>query len=175
VRYEFSILLLVRIGRAHGMTEEKEPVREKKQALRVGPRVETRLVFADNKRLDEAAKVAGQTRAEFARQAILWYLDNFENLDKNKREAEVSQAMRYATQEHVKAINSGVDRICKMLARQGRAVGTLYELAWMALPDDDNARAAFDDAVKIAKQKMARHVELDEQEQAEKMKKVVKG
>ena len=45
----------------------------------------------------------------------------------------------------------------------------------MALPDDDNARAAFDDAVKIAKQKMARHVELDEQEQAEKMKRVVKG
>jgi hypothetical protein len=60
-----------------------------------------------------------------------------------------------------------------MLARQGRAVGTLYELAWMALPDDDNARAAFNDAVMIAKQKMAKHVELDEQEQAEKMKKVV--
>ena len=157
------------------MTEKDESLTEKKQALRIGPRVETRLVSADSKRLDKAAKVAGQTRAEFARQAILWYLDNLENLEHNKREAEVSQAMRYATQEHVKAINSGVDRICKMLARQGRAVGTLYELAWMALPDDDNARAAFDDAVKIAKQKMAKHVELDEQEQAEKMKRVVKG
>ncbi len=155
--------------------EKEESVAEKKQSLRVGPRVETRLVQADSNRLDVAAKEAGQTRAEFSRQAILWYLDNLENLDNNKREAEVSQAMRYATQEHVKAINSGVDRICKMLARQGRAVGTLYELAWMALPDDDNARAAFDDAVKIAKQKMAKHVELDEQEQAEKMKRVVKG
>lgn len=157
------------------MTEEQELLTEKKQSLRVGPRVETRLVSADIKRLDDAAKNAGQTRSEFARQALLWYLDNLDNLENNKREAEVSQAMRYATDQHVKAINSGVDRMCKMLARQGRAIGTLYELAWMALPDDDNARAAFDDAVKIAKQKMAKHVELDEQEQSEKMKKVVKG
>lgn len=157
------------------MTKKQELLTAKKQPLRVGPRVETRLVSTDIKRLDVAAKEAGQSRSEFARQAILWYLDNLENLDNNKREAEVTQAIRYATDEHVRAINSGVDRMCKMLARQGRAVGTLYELAWMALPDDENARAAFDDAVKIAKQKMAKHVELDEQEQADKMKKVVKG
>ena len=156
------------------MTEKQESLTEKKQPLRVGPRVETRLVSADIKRLDVAAKEAGQSRSEFARQAILWYLDNLENLDNNKREAEVTQAIRYATDKHVKAINSGVDRMCKMLARQGRAVGTLYELAWMALPDDENAKAAFDDAVKIAKQKMAKHVELDEQEQAEKMKRIIK-
>ena len=173
--HETSILVIAMVMQAHEMTEKEEPVEEKKQPYRMGPRVETRLLATDIKRLDEAAKEVGQTRAELSRQAILWYLDNLENLDNNKREAEVSQAMRYATDQHVKAINSGVDRICKMLARQGRAVGTLYELAWMALPDDDNARAAFDDAVKIAKQKMAKHVELDEQEQAEKMKMVVKG
>lgn len=156
------------------MTEKQELLTAKKQPLRVGPRVETRLVSTDIKRLDVAAKEAGQSRSEFARQAILWYLDNLENLKNDKREAEVTQAIRYATDKHVKAINSGVDRMCKMLARQGRAVGTLYELAWMALPDDENARAAFDDAVKLAKQKMAKHVELDEQEQAEKMKRVIK-
>ena len=148
---------------------------EEKKSLRVGPRVETRLASADVKRLEAAAEKAGQSRAEFARQALLWYLDNLENLEHDKREAEVAQAMKYATEQHVRAINSGVDRICKMLARQGRAVGTLYELAWMALPDDDNARAAFENAVQIAKQKMARHVERDEQEIAEKMKKVVKN
>ena len=155
------------------MTKKQELLTAKKQPLRVGPRVETRLVSTDIKRLDVAAKEAGQSRSEFARQAILWYLDNLENLENDKREAEVTQAIRYATDKHVKAINSGVDRMCKMLARQGRAIGTLYELAWMALPDDDNARAAFDDAVKIAKQKMAKHVELDEKEQAEKMKRVI--
>ncbi|MFA6555282.1 MAG: ribbon-helix-helix protein, CopG family [Candidatus Obscuribacterales bacterium] len=155
------------------MTKKQELLTAKKQPLRVGPRVETRLVSTDIKRLDVAAKEAGQSRSEFTRQAILWYLDNLENLENDKREAEVTQAIRYATDKHVKAINSGVDRMCKMLARQGRAIGTLYELAWMALPDDDNARAAFDDAVKIAKQKMAKHVELDEKEQAEKMKRVI--
>ena len=102
---------------------------EEKQSLRIGPRVETRLASADIKRLEAAAEKAGQTRAEFTRQALLWYLDNLENLEHDKRETEVAQAMRYATDQHVKAINSGVDRICKMLARQGRAVGTLYELA----------------------------------------------
>ena len=155
------------------MTKKQELLTAKKQPLRVGPRVETRLVSTDIKRLDVAAKEAGQSRSEFTRQAILWYLDNLENLENDKREAEVTQAIRYATDKHVKAINSGVDRMCKMLARQGRAIGTLYELAWMALPDDDNARAAFDDAVKIAKQKMAKHVELDEKEQSEKMKRVI--
>ena len=148
---------------------------EEKQSLRIGPRVETRLASADIKRLEAAAEKAGQTRAEFTRQALLWYLDNLENLEHDKRETEVAQAMRYATDQHVKAINSCVDRICKMLARQGRAVGTLYELAWMSLPDDDNARAAFDIAVQSAKQKMAKHVEKDEQELADRMKKVVKG
>ena len=148
---------------------------EEKQSLRIGPRVETRLASADIKRLEAAAEKAGQTRAEFTRQALLWYLDNLENLEHDKRETEVAQAMRYATDQHVKAISSGVDRICKMLARQGRAVGTLYELAWMSLPDDDNARAAFDIAVQSAKQKMAKHVEKDEQELADRMKKVVKG
>ena len=148
---------------------------EEKQSLRIVPRVETRLASADIKRLEAAAEKAGQTRAEFTRQALLWYLDNLENLEHDKRETEVAQAMMYATDQHVKAINSGVDRICKMLARQGRAVGTLYELAWMSLPDDDNARAAFDIAVQSAKQKMAKHVEKDEQELADRMKKVVKG
>ncbi len=81
--------------------------------------------------------------------------------------------MRYATEQIVKAINGGVDRICKMLARQGRAIGTLYELSWMSLPDDEDARKAFEAAATKAKQKMARHVENDEKEFAERLKKVV--
>jgi TRAP-type C4-dicarboxylate transport system substrate-binding protein len=81
--------------------------------------------------------------------------------------------MRYATDQHVKAINSGVERVCKMLARQGAAIGTLYELSWMALPDDENARAAFEAASNTAKQKMRKHVERDEAEISDKMKKVV--
>ena len=129
---------------------------EPKRSLKFSPRVETRLNMSDLKRLDEAAKTAGKTRADFARQALLWYLDNQDKLTHDDREAEVAQAIRYATDQHVKATKNGVDRICKMLARQGAAIGTLYELSWMALPDDDNARAAFEAASNTAKQKMRR-------------------
>lgn len=146
---------------------------EPKKSLRFSPRVETRLNLADIKRLDDAAKAAGKTRADFSRQALLWYLDNQEKLTADDREAEVAQAIRYATDQHIKATHQGVDRICKMLARQGAAIGTLYELSWMALPDDENARAAFEAAANTAKQKMRKHVERDEADLATRTKKVV--
>lgn len=146
---------------------------EPKKSLRFSPRVETRLAIADMKRLDDAAKAAGKTRADFSRQALLWYLDNQEKLTVDDREAEVAQAIRYATDQHIKATQQGVDRICKMLARQGAAIGTLYELSWMALPDDENARAAFEAASNTAKQKMRKHVERDEADLATRTKKVI--
>jgi hypothetical protein len=146
---------------------------ERKEALRSSPKVETRLARADIKRLDEAALAAGKTRADFARQALLWYLDNKDKLTHDDRETEVAKAIRYATDQHVKATRNGVDRICKMLARQGAAIGTMYELTWMALPDDENARAAFEAASNTAKQKMRRHVERDEEEIAARTSKVV--
>ena len=137
------------------------------------PRVETRLTRPDITRLDEAAKTDGKSRSDFVRHALLWYLDNQEKLEHDKRETEVAQAMRYATDQHVKAINSGVDRVCKMLSRQGSAIGTLYELSWMALPDDENARAAFEAASNTAKQKMRKQVDKDADELASSFKKVV--
>lgn len=146
---------------------------EPKKSLRFSPRVETRLTIADMKRLDDAAKAAGKTRADFSRQALLWFLDNQEKLTVDDREAEVAQAIRYATDQHIKATNQGVDRICKMLARQGAAIGTLYELSWMALPDDENARGAFEAAANTAKQKMRKHVERDEADLATRTKKVI--
>lgn len=137
------------------------------------PKVETRLTRADINRLDEAAKTAGKSRSDLVRFALLWYLDNLEKLEHDDRETEIAKSIRYATDQHVKAINSGTDRICKMLARQGAAIGTLYELSWMALPDDENARKAFDAANTIAKQKMRKYVEKDENELAQSFKKVI--
>lgn len=137
------------------------------------PKVETRLARKDITRMDEAARIAGMSRSEFARKALIWYLDNQEKLTIDDRENETAKAMRYATEQHVKAINSGVDRICKMLSRQGAAIGTLYELSWMALPDDENARKAFEAASNIAKQKIRKRIELDEAELVERIKKVV--
>ncbi len=140
---------------------------------RPDPKVETRLSPTDMNRLNSFSVASKRSKADLAREAIRWYLDNHEKTGGKAREAEISQAIRYATDGLIKAVNSGVDRICKMLARQGRAIGTLYELSWMSLPDDENARLAFEAAATRAKQRMARHVENDEREIAETMKKVV--
>lgn len=140
---------------------------------RADPKVETRLSPKDMDRLNSFSATSKRSKAEIAREAIRWYLDNLEDTGGRIKEATTAQAIKYATDGLIKALNSGVDRICKMLARQGRAIGTLYELSWMSLPDDDNARKAFETAATRAKQRMAQHVEKDERELAESMKQVV--
>jgi hypothetical protein len=127
----------------------------------------------DRARPTQRSKERGVTKSELAREAIRCYIANYEEIKGQTRDGEIAAAMRYATEQIVKAINGGIDRICKMLARQGRAIGTLYELSWMSLPDDEDARKAFEAAPTRAKQKMARHVENDEKEFAERLKKVV--
>ena len=143
-------------------------VKRKYQEISVG------LTLEDRKRLAKIASSEDRTRTEVAREAIRWYLDNYEAQKTATRDSEISQSIRYATDQIVKAINSGVDRICKMLARQGAQVGTLYELSWAALPNDPKAEEAFEAAANRAKQEMRRQTERDEQELVNKIKKVVR-
>ena len=143
------------------------PTKKKFHSLNVG------LAPEDRAQLALIAKAKNKTVTEISREAIRSYLKSYNETGGKAKDAEVSQAIKYATDGLIKAINSGVDRICKMLARQGRAIGTLYELSWMSLPDDENARKAFEAAVTRAKQRMAKHIEKDEMEIAETMKKVV--
>lgn len=131
------------------------------------------LAEKDRLKMAELARLQGRTKTEVAREAIRWYMDNYENIKNQSRDHEIAEAIKYATNQLVKAINNGVDRICKMLSRQGVAIGTLYELSWMALPDDERARRAFEAASNAAKQKMRRRVEMDEAELAERNKKIV--
>jgi hypothetical protein len=130
--------------------------KKKYQMIKVG------ITAADKAKLMDQAMIQGRTQTEVAREAISWYLENLEELRKQKRESEVAQAMRYGTDQIVKAISNGVDRICKMHARQSITIGTMYELTWMSLSDDDQARAAFERAIKEAKRKMRGHIEKDE-------------
>lgn len=127
----------------------------------------------DRGRLAELSRLQGRTKTEVAREAIRWYMDNYENIKNQSRDSEVAQAIRYATDQIVKAINGGVERICRMLARQGAQIGTLYEFSYMVLPDDPNAVAVFEAASSKAKQNQRKHVERDEAELAEAMKKVL--
>ena len=135
--------------------------------------VQVALTLQDRAQLAELAKLKDRKASEILREAVRWYLIHHEETESKSKESINAQATRYAADQIAKAINAGIDRICRMLSRQGRAIATLYELSWMSLPDDDNARAAFHSAAEKAKQRMARHVENDERELAERMRKVV--
>jgi len=136
------------------------------------PKVETRLSRVDLNRLDEAARLAGQSRSDFIRQGLLWYLDNQDNLKEGERESRTAQAIRYASDQIVKAILSATDRICGMLARQGAEVGTLYELTWRACGTAE-AKEQFTAAANTAKQRQRTRLDGDEKAIAERTKKVV--
>ena len=146
-------------------------VREPKKRT-YNPKVETRLARVDINRLDEAARQSGKTRSDFIRQGLLWYLDNLENLKEADRENKTAQAIRYASDQIVKAILSATDRICGMLARQGAEVGTLYELTWRAC-GTPQAKEEFTAAANTAKQRQRNRLDADEKSIAERTKKVV--
>jgi hypothetical protein len=136
------------------------------------PKVETRLTRADINRLDEAAKGSGKSRSDFVRQGILWYLDNLKNLNQDEREGQTAQAIRYASDQIVKAVLSATDRICGMLARQGAEVGTLYELTWRACGSAE-AKEQFEAAAHTAKQRQRTRLDNDERSIAGRTKKVI--
>ncbi|MGD9685221.1 MAG: ribbon-helix-helix protein, CopG family [Candidatus Obscuribacterales bacterium] len=128
----------------------------KKRAF--NPKIESRLASEDFKRLEAMAQAQGVSKSQIVRDAVLHYLDNRDAIAARPRESEVARA-----------INEMTNRICGMLARQGATVGTLYELAWMSLPNEE-ARQAFNSAVNTAKQKMRNRLDKDEKELAEKVK-----
>lgn len=125
------------------------------------PTVETKLTQFDSNRVGELARAEGITKSEVVRAAVLWYLEHKEELANRKRETLIAEEIRGMT-----------DRICGMLARQGTAIGTLYELTWMSLPNED-ARNQFTAAMNTAKQKTRKRLEKDERDMAEAFKKVV--
>ena len=125
------------------------------------PTVETKLAQADSNRVAELARAEGKTKSEVVREAVLWYLEHKEELANRDRETQIAKEIKAMT-----------DRVCGMLARQGAALGTLYELTWMSLPNED-AREQFRAAVTTAKQKMRNRLEKDERDLAEQLKRAV--
>lgn len=126
----------------------------------------------DRGRLAELSRLQGRTKTEVAREAIRWYMDNYEQIKSQSRESETAQAIRYATDQVVKAILSATDRICGMLARQGAEVGTLYELTWRACGTPE-AKEQFTAAANTAKQRQRTRLDADEKAISERTKKVV--
>ncbi len=134
---------------------------EKKRAFR--PTLETKLTREDFNRVDAMAKAEGRSKSEIMREALLWYLDH-----------KAEQANKPRDTETVLAIKEMTNRVCAMLARQGGLVGTLYELTYMSLPNEE-AKKQFQAANSTAKQKMRNRLEKDEKELAEKLGGIVRS
>jgi hypothetical protein len=134
---------------------------EKKRGFK--PTLETKLTREDFNRVDAMAKAEGRTKSEIMREALLWYLDHKAELANKPRETETVQAIKEMT-----------NRVCAMLARQGGQVGTLYELTYMSLPNEE-AKKQFQAANSTAKQKMRTRLEKDEKDLAEKLGGIVRS
>lgn len=126
------------------------------------PKVETRLTQADMDRLNVFAASSKRSKADIAREAIRWYLNNRERIANQQQEDQLSVTLKSMT-----------DRICGMLARQSAQVGTLFELAWQTHVENE-IEDRFHDAANHVKQKMRKRLTDDERAIAEKMKKVVR-
>ena len=128
------------------------------------PKLETKVRREDFQRVNDLAKVEGKTKSEVVREAVLWYLDNQEQLKNEPRETAIALEIEGMT-----------NRICAMLARQGRQIGTVYELTYNNMSLTKEGKAAFEAAANTAKQKHARRVQEEERDVVEAMKKEVKG
>jgi predicted DNA-binding protein len=121
------------------------------------------LVDRDQARLEALAKIDGKTKTELVREALLWYLDHRENEKFAERDSVYARAIKEMT-----------NRICGMLARQGTAIGVLYDVAYAGLPDEES-REAFREIVQKVKSRQRKHLDLDEQSLVAKMKDIVSG
>jgi diacylglycerol kinase family enzyme len=128
------------------------------------PKVETKLTRQDFKRVDDLAKVEGNTKSEIVREAVLWYLDHVDDLKNEQRDTVIAQS-----------IDGMANRVCAMLARQGRQIGTIFELTYSQMSRTKEGKASFEAASSTANQKQNRAVTRDERELVDAMKKKVKG
>lgn len=133
-----------------------------KKKREVKPTVETKLGREDFKRVDDLAKADGVSKSELVRQALLWYLAHRDEQKNEPRDKMITGS-----------IDAMTNRVCAMLARQGRLVGTLVELTYANMSQTKEGQASFNSAASTARQKMAKSVEKDERELVEAMKKIV--
>jgi hypothetical protein len=121
------------------------------------------LTSVEHERLRALAEIDGKTKTELGREALTWYLDRRENEENLERDSVYARSIKEMT-----------NRICGMLARQGTALGVLYDLAWHSL-EDEKSRQFFDEILKEVKSKQRKRLEADEKVLAAKMKGIVTG
>lgn len=124
-------------------------------------KIETYISPHDFEKLLAISREQRSPRSSIAREAIRWYIENYEKLKGDRRDSELSKNIKNMT-----------DRICGMLARQGAQTGTLYELAWQNHVEN-KMQDRFVAASNVVKGKMRKRLEDDEKAIAERLNKVV--
>jgi metal-responsive CopG/Arc/MetJ family transcriptional regulator len=127
------------------------------------PKLETKVTREDFRRVDDLARLEKKTKSEVVREAVRWYLDHHDQLKNEPRDTVIAQEIEGMT-----------NRICAMLARQGRQIGAVFEMTYANMSRTPEGKAAFEAAVTTANQKMARAVQKDERDLVEAMKKAAK-
>lgn len=136
-------------------------IEEKRRVFK--PKLETKLRREDFQKVDELAVLEKKTKSEVVRDAVLFYLEYKEQLEYAPRESAIAES-----------IDAMANRVCAMLARQGRQIGTIFELTYSQMSRTAEGKASFEAAATTANQKQNRAVRHDERETVEAMKKAVK-
>lgn len=127
------------------------------------PKLETKVRREEFQKVSALAAMEGKTKSEVVRDAVLFYLAAKEDEAYRARESVLAEEMEAMT-----------NRICAMLARQGRQIGAVFEMTYSNMSRTAEGKAAFEAAVTTANQKMARSVQKDERDLVEAMKKAAK-
>ena len=111
------------------------------------PTVETRMLVQDYERLEFVCKMAGKTKTEFVREAVLRSLDDVERGIHDARETKI--------EKRLKAIE---DRYAGLLVRVGIDVGTLLALMSSRIPAKDR-KETMDNCYSVAVKRFNKKIE----------------
>ncbi len=119
------------------------------------PQLATRLSSPDLDRFNALAETKGWTKAELAREAIRWYLDNQDNLKNSTRD-----------NLYAKEIHKMADRLVAFLVPMRREISALVHLSYYNIEDKRQLKSA----LKFAFDQMRKQLPAEERAIADKFR-----
>lgn len=116
------------------------------------PRIETRLAPEDFSNFDQLCRSEGKTRSEMAREALRWFMANYQRARQEKIETPLERRLRKME-----------DRIAALLVRNGLDIGTMYALMW-SRTDEATRKALFKEMRVRAIKRMKEQLTPEEQD-----------
>jgi predicted DNA-binding protein len=94
------------------------------------------LAEADRVGLSRLAAEQGKAKSELARDAIRWYLQNHETVEKTERDDKLAKVMLKCTDRIIGVIANSTNRICSLLVRNAIDTNITMMLFYRMLPED---------------------------------------